>query len=68
METCLCKGGITGEEVLSSDLLGKLDKRDNDMEEMACHFLWLGVEEEKKVQMIPVLKSPVWNSKTWNHS
>lgn len=45
---------------LASDLFGNLEKRENEMEERVCHFLWLGMEEEKRIQVRFVLTSAVW--------
>lgn len=46
--------------LLASDLLRSLEKREDEMEEMDCHFLWLRVEEEKRIQVRFVLARAVW--------
>jgi hypothetical protein len=51
--------------LVASDLAGELDKKQENMEVLACHSLQLGADE-KRVQIRSVLRSPTWDPRTRN--
>lgn len=60
------KGDRLASSVLAYYLTNKLDKLENEMEVLACHFLRLGNWKEKRLEVTYMLKSPSWGPRTWN--
>lgn len=49
---------------LASDLAGKLDKREEELEVLACHVLQLGWGKGKEEQVCNMLANLIWNPRT----